>query len=185
MFDYEKIIDNLTVPAFSGVAFAYLFGDIKPLAIFFSVLIIADLLSAWNLRSVNALKNNGTPNGSWFYGLWLAWNDGTLNPEAMRDKFIPKCLKYLGALIMINVFMGVSKHYGFAEASTVSSVMISVLMGIELKSIARNLKQAESSMYQYFGVAIDEHYNRKYGQPAETDQSVNNDIIQVEEGKQP
>lgn len=185
MFDYEKMIDNLTVPAFSGVAFTFLFGDIQPLAIFFSVLIIADLLSAWNLRSVNALKKNGLPDGSWFYGIWLAWNDGTLNPEAMRDKFIPKCLKYLGVLIMISVFMRVSREYGFTEASTVASFMISVLMGIELKSIARNLKQAESSMYQYFGAAIDEHYNRKYGQPVDTDQSVNKDIIQVEEGKQP
>jgi hypothetical protein len=163
---FKQFSDNITIntlPLLIIAGLSFCFKDIYTPVMIVIFVVLFDLLAKINAISYQA-RQEFIPENKWvLMGFIAAWKHDKFDSEPMLNKFWPKCKKYfwmmLAAGLLLKFFRSI-EAYGFSEIAY--SILLYIVL-IEIKSIGRNLKAANNSLYHLFEWIVKMYYDRKGG----------------------
>jgi hypothetical protein len=179
-------LENWQIKTVLGLFFGFFFSDIWQPSLFIAAVVLFDLWAKLNALCYQA-RREYAPNSKWpFVGFIAAWTHDVFDDEPMRKKFFPKVGYYF---VMMLLAGGLLKLFKSVEAYMFNEIAYALLIYIvmtEMKSIARNLKASRNPLYRVFAFVVNKYYEKKAGLPLTSQVTQKaEEIIQVEEGKQP
>lgn len=161
MDSFHNILEYWHVKAVVSMIFVYIFGDIMALLWFVILFVFVDLAAKWNAIAYQAREKYANGQGGFMRGIYLAWHHDMLDPDQMRQKFVPKCAWYLFLMILAALAMkGLKEIECYDLLELPKSVFLYIVL-TELKSISKNLKDAKSPLYGLVSKLLYMYYDRK------------------------